>query len=201
METFGSTPLVRSIDITMCQTYKMHDGPGHDYSPCLPNSPKQWSWSWSWSLPCLTLLRLGPGFGTLFEFRMLEKCPALETPGLSLYGLDALPKGRTVTESDHASSSEQTTSGYMVCPRLTSLTLSGPWVLSPQTLRLLFVDVLPAVVRVATICRGYGVADWLGTTQPSRSLCYATTDLAGPSTDEIPNLGLGGLSVGCTNVL
>ncbi|KAG0018567.1 hypothetical protein BGZ81_010182 [Podila clonocystis] len=194
METFGSAPLVKSIDLVMCEVYKVHYGPGYSY-PDLPNSPHHWSWNWD--LPHLTSLTLGPGFGTLFGFRMLDKCPALETLHLSLYGPDAPPDGRTLMESDLSAPSGLTASGYMLCSRLTSLTLLGPWVLSPRVLRLLVVEVLPALVQVVTIdCRGHGVTDWVKATRHSRSLRTATTNLAVPGADEIVDLGLSVLKHG-----
>ncbi|KAG0035070.1 hypothetical protein BGZ81_001129, partial [Podila clonocystis] len=189
METFGSSPLVRSIDLAMCEVSKVHDGPGYSY-PGVSNSPHHWSWIWD--LPRLTSLKLGPGFGTLFEFRMLDKCPALVTLRLSVYGPDSAPEGRRVMESDlSSSSSDLSASGYITCSHLKFLTLLGPWVLSPRVLRLLVVEVLPALVRVVmTDCRGHGVTDWVEATQNSRTLRYATTNLATSCADEIVDLGL-----------
>lgn len=48
--------------------------PGVPHPPCY--------WSWIWDLQILTKLDLGPGFASLFEFRMLEGCPALEGIGV-----------------------------------------------------------------------------------------------------------------------
>ncbi|KAF9329229.1 hypothetical protein BG006_007661 [Podila minutissima] len=114
METFD-TPLARSIDLALCEAYKVHNGPGSSNSHNLPNSPHHWSWKWD--LPCLNLLNLSAGFGSLFEFRMLDRCPTLETLILSLYGSDAPPEGRTMIESDLRSPSRLTASGYMLRTR------------------------------------------------------------------------------------
>ncbi|KAI9231985.1 MAG: hypothetical protein BYD32DRAFT_476483 [Podila humilis] len=149
MDTFASTPLIRSIELAVSETgsnppYHM-EAPGYDYRPNLPNSPRQWSWNWD--LLCLTPLVLGARFRRPVESRMLDGCPSLDCLALVMAGANVPRGGRHVREADLISR-RGTALGYISCPQLIGMTLRGQFVLAPEVLQVLFTHVMPSLTTV-----------------------------------------------------
>ncbi|KAG0343095.1 hypothetical protein BG000_008528 [Podila horticola] len=169
VDTFRSTPCLDCVKLSMSSAYLIDDDPdlpAQEYDLSLPNSPREWSWNWD--LPCLTSLELGPGFASIFQFRMLEGCQALTILRLMLQGPDVPQGGVEVSDRDLVHSIDK--SRFFSCPHLTSLYLCGPWVLRPRFLQTLFGDVMPNLKDVFTMqCLGHSVGEWVeATTQLPR---------------------------------
>lgn len=62
---------------------------------------------------------------SLFEFRMLDNCPALTMLVLEMVGPDAPQGGCTVLEPDLCSSRTDTESGHISCPNLKTVSSNG----------------------------------------------------------------------------
>ncbi|KAF9295336.1 hypothetical protein BGZ88_002294, partial [Linnemannia elongata] len=92
-------------------------------APSIPPTIIRPNWTWDWDLPRLVSLKLSSEFAFLFQFRMLQGCPALQTLELEMRTLTAEPT-RTITESDmvHPSSHKP-----IVLRALTKLRMHGSW--------------------------------------------------------------------------
>ncbi|KAI9239333.1 MAG: hypothetical protein BYD32DRAFT_459892 [Podila humilis] len=123
-----NTPLVRTIQLVLVDastnfdndSYAGDDGRLYNYDH-LPNWPRHWSWNWH--LPCLISLDLGLGF----PHGSSSACwTAVQHSSFSLImmGPETPREGRLVSESDLGSCRSE--SGYVSCPRLEQLTLTGP---------------------------------------------------------------------------
>ncbi|KAG0257807.1 hypothetical protein BGZ95_005135 [Linnemannia exigua] len=94
-------------------------------------------WSWDWSLPCLTSLVLTSEFALRFKFKMLYRCPALETLTLDIRSSGQEEHTRTLSAADlfvpaiatTSPSTEEESLERIVLPKLTVLSLHGKWVM------------------------------------------------------------------------
>ncbi|KAF9081589.1 hypothetical protein BGX23_000706 [Mortierella sp. AD031] len=101
-------------------------------------------WTWDWNLPELKTLILTSEFAYRFKFRMLDRCPLLETLELHIASIDGL-HFREISVSDlfmppaisHDDDNDDTSSTLLqpplqriVVPRLGWLTMTGHWIIN-----------------------------------------------------------------------
>ncbi|KAG0069527.1 hypothetical protein BGZ90_000180 [Linnemannia elongata] len=105
------------------ELYRSYGLQDNSATPSIPPTIIRPNWTWDWDLPRLVSLKLSSEFAFLFQFRMLQGCPALQTLELEMRTLHAEPT-RTITESDmvHPSSHKP-----IVLRALTKLRMHGPW--------------------------------------------------------------------------
>ncbi|KAF9428399.1 hypothetical protein BGZ94_002539 [Podila epigama] len=188
MNTFDSTPLVSSIRLHRGQA--RYNGGAEpialDYDPTVPNSPVHWTWTWN--LPHLSNLNLDVGFGSLFQFRMLDRCPLLSSLTLNSGEVNAYP-GIVVHPSDFTSQRHE--SGYISCPKLKNIRLSGAWVLPATVLRTFFTAVAPNAEHVRLYyCKGFEARDCVWATRGMVHLRDFATTIEPPPVDELEDLGI-----------
>ncbi|KAG0086953.1 hypothetical protein BGZ93_011232, partial [Podila epicladia] len=169
MNPFVSTPLVKTIRLSMCETLRLVGVyPGYTYNDSLPNSPH--SWSWGRYLSRLTFLDLGPGFAPFFEFQMLDHCPSLAHLIPAIHGPDARPGRRP--DSDLFSS--RTTSGYISCPELSIAVF----------------EAAGSYLRSVYVRSGCNTKDWVDACRYMKNLQHSTLHVPQPTVEEIEELGL-----------
>ncbi|KAG0024415.1 DEAH-box ATP-dependent RNA helicase prp22 [Podila clonocystis] len=190
LDTFRSTPRLERVELSMSCSFLIDnslDLPAQEYDVSLPNSPRKWTWNWD--LPCLTSLELGPGFASIFQFRMLEGCPALTLLRLMMTGPDVPQEGVEVSDRDLIHSIDK--NRFFSCPSMTSLYLFGPWVLRPLFLQTLFGNVMPNLKDVFTMqCLGHSIAEWVEATTQLPQLTSATAIRPDPDAIEQEMAGL-----------
>ncbi|KAK3824151.1 MAG: hypothetical protein JOS17DRAFT_752106 [Linnemannia elongata] len=100
-----------------------------DASSTIPLSPLpakiRPKWTWDWHLPRLVSIKLSSEFAFLFQFRMLQDCPAVQTLELEIRTTSST-HSRTITNSDTFTPSLD----MIVAPVLTKLRMHGPWTFS-----------------------------------------------------------------------
>ncbi|KAG0210523.1 hypothetical protein BGX33_004840 [Mortierella sp. NVP41] len=146
-------------------------------------------WTWDWYLPQLTDLQLTSEFAYLFQFKMLQRCSALEDLRLKMRTNDG-DHTRQLTEADlfvsGASSQER-----IVAPALRNLDMVGHWVIENPVILSQFLGLMfPVLGRL--VIRG-----WEGVTVGSLVKVLRTTashisivgmDLAEPTMGEMVDL-------------
>lgn len=190
LDTFHSTPCLERAELSMSSTHLIDDEQGQptqEYDLSLPNSPREWTWNWY--LPCLTYLDLGPGFASVFQFRMLEGCQALTVLRLVMTGPDVPQGGVEVFDRDLVHSIDK--SRFFSCPSMASLYLCGPWIMKPLFLQTLFGEVMPNLKDVFTMqCLGHSLAEWVEATTRVPRLVSATSIMPDPDAIEQELAGL-----------
>lgn len=190
LDTFHSTPSLERVELSMSCTYLIDDElsqPAQEYDLSLPNAPREWTWNWD--LPCLKYLELGPGFASVFQFRMLEGCQALTVLRLTMTGPDVPQGGVEVSDRDLVHSIDK--NEFFSCPSMTSLSMCGPWILRPLFLQILFGQVMPNLKDVFTMqSLGHSVAEWVEATTRAPRLTSATSIRPDPDVIEQEMAGL-----------
>ncbi|KAK3809851.1 MAG: hypothetical protein J3R72DRAFT_499071 [Linnemannia gamsii] len=103
------------------QYYGLKDNATINSTPPSPAITRP-TWMWDWHLPALVLLKLASEFTFLFEFRMLDYCPALQSLELEMRTATG-SHSRTITTADMFTPTAST-----ICvSSLTKLRLHGPW--------------------------------------------------------------------------
>ncbi|KAF9434604.1 hypothetical protein BGZ76_007738 [Entomortierella beljakovae] len=154
-------------------------------------------WSWDWELPKLRSLYLSGEFAWRFKFKMLARCPNMESLTLvssSSTGnyLEASEDGfigmhedlpyyvyqNRIETQDFLSPSEMCKSPetsaiaeYIQVPKLTYLLLCGRWQFTNETLEVMLKDVIPNIITFNMIhCYGFNVQGWFNTVNQVSSL-------------------------------
>ncbi|KAG0287187.1 hypothetical protein BGZ96_008866 [Linnemannia gamsii] len=173
-ETLASTKKLEFLKLTMrrpgyCyippfnklrEAYGLAENRGGDItsqlSATLSTRPR---WTWDWYLPALTYLHLTSEFAYLFEFRMLNGCPALETLRLQMR-TETVERLRLISESTLFISGAEGSQERIVAPRLRRLYMIGHWVIADPMV------VLPQFLSVAMFPRLEHVVarGWVGVT-------------------------------------
>ncbi|KAG0289002.1 hypothetical protein BGZ96_007334 [Linnemannia gamsii] len=81
-------------------------------------------WTWDWHLPQLVLLELSSEFAFLFQFRMLQGCPALQSLELEIRTPTSSHR-RTITSIDMFTPNPSC--DPIIVPYLIKLRMHGPW--------------------------------------------------------------------------
>lgn len=104
-----------------------------DYSSTIPLTPSpadiRPKWTWDWHLPHLVSIKLSSEFAFLFQFRMLQGCPAVQTLELEIR-TPTSTHTRTITSTDMFTPSLD----LIVAPSLTKLRMHGPWTFSNSSM-------------------------------------------------------------------
>lgn len=109
------------------------------------------NWTWDWHLPCLVSLILSSEIAFLFQFRMLQGCPALRTLELEIRTFRS-SHSRTITDADLFTP----TGDPIIAPSLTKLRLHGPWTFTSSTIAHQFLTgMFPSLVFLSAL-------DWVG---------------------------------------
>ncbi|KAF9585526.1 hypothetical protein BGW38_001961 [Lunasporangiospora selenospora] len=150
--------------------------------------------SWSWHLPQLSTLSLQYSFAHNFKFKMLDSCPSLEELKLvvkynrTLDVSELYSSGYTdsVTEIEEEKTSARGRRKYVQAPRLTRLTMNGPWTISDETWRVLLKNVAPNVgIMSVEGIKGYDLVKWLLLTTEMNHLESVDLDSPIPPEDMI----------------
>ncbi|OAQ32614.1 hypothetical protein K457DRAFT_16179 [Linnemannia elongata AG-77] len=109
------------------ELYQSYDIQNHYSTLPLAPSPTDFrpKWTWDWYLPNLVSIKLSSEFAFLFQFRMLQGCPVLQTLELEIR-TSRSAHTRTITNMDMFTPSLD----LINVPSLTKLRMHGPWIFS-----------------------------------------------------------------------
>ncbi|KAF9102741.1 hypothetical protein BGX29_004220 [Mortierella sp. GBA35] len=131
-------------DEELNRSYNIQDESSDGSTPLMTPAIIRPHWTWDWNLPELKALILTSEFAYRFKFRMLDRCPLLETLELHIASIDGL-HFREISVSDlfmppaisHDDDNDDTSSTFLqpplqriVVPRLGWLTMTGHWIIN-----------------------------------------------------------------------
>ncbi|KAK3824128.1 MAG: hypothetical protein JOS17DRAFT_833659 [Linnemannia elongata] len=110
------------------------------------------NWTWDWHLPCLVSLTLSSEIAFLFQFRMLQGCPALRALELEIRTFTS-SHSRSITDADLFTP----TGDQIIAPSLEKLRLHGPWTFtsSSSIAHQFLTGMFPSLVSLSAL-------DWVG---------------------------------------